>query len=421
MVMSYPDRSTAGPRTANGGHLPLGRYAGIPARAHWSLLVILGLVTQLLALRVLPAALPGRHPVGYWLVGTGAAVTFLAAILAHELAHAIAARRHGVEVKHITLWMLGGVTELGGEAGSPRAEAVIAGSGPAISLALGGAFAGLTWLFAGPGLLAVALAWLAGVNLLLGLFNLLPGAPLDGGRILRAALWRRHRDRARAAEASARAGTVVGMVIVGLGVVQLVTGTVLGLWLMLIGWFMVGAANAERQAAAGTRLAGRVARDVMATPPVLAPAWWTVAAFADRLRHEPAPAPVLPMVDFDGSPAGLVTLRDLQRVPAEDRDTTRLREATRLRIGPLVVAPDTPLPELVGPIRAHAGVAVVVDEGRVVGTIGHADLAAAAAVASLSAQPDAAAPSEPSEPSDSPVTAGRARVSTVSRNTSGRA
>lgn len=413
--MSHPDRNATDARPANARHLPLGRYGGIPARAHWSLLVILGLVTQLLAVGVLPAALPGRHPAGYWLVGAGAAVTFLAAILAHELAHAFAARRHGIEVKHITLWMLGGVTELRGEARSPRAEAVIAGSGPATSLALGGAFAGLTWLFAGPGLLPAALAWLAGVNLLLGLFNLLPGAPLDGGRILRAALWQRHRDRARAAEASARAGAVVGVIIVGLGAVQLVTGTVLGLWLMLIGWFMIGAANGERQAAAGTRLAGRVARDIMVTPPLLAPSWWTVAAFADQLRHDAAPPPVLAMVDFDGSPAGLVTLRDLQRVPAADRDTTRLRDATRLRIGPLVVTPDTPLPELMGPIRAHAGVAVVLDEGRVVGTVGHADLAAAAAVASLSAQPG------PAASSNSMATAGRSRASTVSRNTSGRA
>jgi Zn-dependent protease len=371
-------------------------------RAHWSLLVVLLLLTQILAVGVLPAALDGHHPAAYWLFGAGAAVVFVVAILIHELAHALTARRYGIRVDNVTLWMLGGVTELGSQPKTPRAEAAVAASGPAASLALGGAFAGLAWLIDASPLLRAALAWLAGINLLLAVFNLLPAAPLDGGRLLRAVLWRRYRDRIRATQASARAGSLLGMALIAWGVVQVLSGVILGLWLVLVGWFVIAAATAERQAAAGGRLAGRVARDIMRTPPAVAPSWWTVADLLAELRRGYAGQQVFPLVDLDGRPRTLLWLREIQRLPASERDTTPLHAVARSRTPALAVVPETPLSELLLPMRTHGGIAVVVDRDQAIGTISDTELAAALTLASLDAPGDIARASANSKTTASP-------------------
>ncbi|HEU5109608.1 MAG TPA: site-2 protease family protein, partial [Micromonosporaceae bacterium] len=178
----------------------LGRVAGIPVGVHWSVLVVLVLLAQGLAAAVLPAAVPGRPGWQYWVVAAGTTVLFVASLLAHELAHALAALRCGVRVERVTLWLLGGVAELSGQPARPRQELGIAAVGPLTSLAAGGVFFAATVMSAGrlPELAVVAVAWLAWINLVLALFNLLPAAPLDGGRVLRALLWQRWSDPVRA-------------------------------------------------------------------------------------------------------------------------------------------------------------------------------------------------------------------------------
>jgi Zn-dependent protease len=205
---------------------------------------ILVLFAEVLATSALPAARPGHSASAYWLFGVVTAVVFLITVVAHEVAHAFTARHFGIRVKGITLWMLGGVTELDGESPSPRADAVVAAAGPATSIGLGALSAGLAWWVGGSGLLDAALAWLAGVSVFLGLFNLLPAAPLDGGRLLRALLWRRYDDRARAGYVTARVGRGIGFILIALGVVELIlTGSLAGLWFGFVGWFIVGSAT----------------------------------------------------------------------------------------------------------------------------------------------------------------------------------
>jgi Zn-dependent protease len=377
------------------GGIPLGRYAGIPVTAHWSVLVILALLTQILALTVLPSARAGQPTVVYWLAAAGASLVFFAALLAHELAHALTARRYGIAVKRMSVWLLGGQTELGGEAPSPRAEALIAGAGPATSLGLGGVFAGAASLLGGTGLVATALVWLAGVNVLLGVFNLLPGTPLDGGRLVRAAMWHRTGDRFRAIEISARAGQALGAFLVAIGVLQLLFGSVFGLWLALIGWFIHGAAVGERRAARGAQLGRLTAADVMTTPPVTSPSWWTVSDFLTHLEPAIDGQRVYPLIAFDGQPKGVLTMRDLNRVPAAERDSTRLRDAARSRVRPLILALDTPLSDALSTIHLHGGVAVVIDGGLPVGTLTQSDLAAAVTRVRLRQQPTTFPSSEP--------------------------
>ncbi|MBX9639026.1 MAG: site-2 protease family protein, partial [Mycobacteriaceae bacterium] len=188
--------------------IPLGRIAGFRVNAHWSVIVILWLFTWSLA-TTLPDDVGGYPRGAYWAAGGCGALVLLGSLLAHELAHAVVARRVGVTTNSVTLWLFGGVTTLQGEAQTPKAAFRIAAAGPATSLVLSVAFAGLAIAMESTHIAVIAVSvawWLSAVNLLLGLFNLLPGAPLDGGRLVRAFLWQRHGDRVRAAVGAAHAG-----------------------------------------------------------------------------------------------------------------------------------------------------------------------------------------------------------------------
>ena len=178
--------------------LSLGRIFGIRVGLNWSLLVVIALIAWTLATGSFPSSAPGYGAGAYWIAGLVAAVVFLASLLAHELAHSIVAQRRGVRVDGITLWLFGGVSRLSGEANSARAETLITVVGPLTSLVLGGLFllAGAGLAGAGASKLVVATVnWIGAINLTLGIFNLLPAFPLDGGRILRALIWARSGDR----------------------------------------------------------------------------------------------------------------------------------------------------------------------------------------------------------------------------------
>jgi Zn-dependent protease len=236
----------------------LGRFFGIPVGLSWSVLVIAGLLTLSLSTSLLPRSAPGATAAAYFLAATVAAVLFFGSLLAHELAHAVVARRHGLRVEGITLWLLGGVARLGSEARSAGAELRIAAVGPATSVVLAAGFA--VAAFAADALLLPALVvavagWLALINALLGGFNLLPAAPLDGGRILAGALWAGHGDPYRARETAARAGRFVGVGLIGFGVLGFLTPIPFGgLWTALVGWFIVSTAAAEERHAHDQRV-----------------------------------------------------------------------------------------------------------------------------------------------------------------------
>ncbi len=265
----------------------LGRVRGIELAANWSVVVIAGLLTWGLAVNVLPAADPGRPAAAYWIVALVAAVCFFAALLAHELSHSLMARRHGVEVRQITLWLLGGVSQLEGPSPNARAELQIAVVGPLTSLALGvaaGSLALVTGLDPGLDLLSGALWWLALINLVLGVFNLVPAFPLDGGRVLRAVLWSRWDDEDRATAAAARAGRGFGLTLVAGGLALLVFGQPLdGIWFALIGWFLVTASASEAEATGHRHaLRGATVETVMTSHPVVVAASVPVTALDRR-------------------------------------------------------------------------------------------------------------------------------------------
>lgn len=366
----------------------LGRVAGFPVAVSWSVLVIVGLFTWSLASYSLPGDAPGHPPAAYWLAGFAGALLLLASLLAHELAHALVARRTGIEVKGITLWLFGGVASLGGEARNPGADFRIAAVGPATSLGLAATSAATAAALDALGVAHILVSvtwWLAGANLVLGLFNLIPGAPLDGGRILRAYLWRRHGDQTRAAIGAARAGQAVGVALIGLGLFQLFTGAGIGgLWTAFVGWFLLSAARAE-QAGVTTRhlLHGVRVRDVMSTDPHTGPSWFTVDEFIQRYvlgdRHS-----AYPVRSFDGNVEGLVTLAQLRAVPPDARTGTRVREVAIPLARVPTATPMEPLVDLLQRLSPlSGGRALVFTDNRLVGIVTQTDIARAVELRAL--------------------------------------
>jgi Zn-dependent protease len=360
-----------------------GRIAGIPVGASWSALLIALLFAWSLGGDLLPAQVPGLVPAAYWLAGAAGAGLFLASLLAHEIGHALVARRAGLRVRGITLWLLGGVAQLEDEPASPRDELRVAIVGPAISLALAGAFgvaAAALSVVGAPALLVVVAAWLALGNVALGVFNLLPAAPLDGGRVLRGLLWRRHGNRVRAAVTATRAGVWVGTGLVAYGLLGAFTGWGIGtLWTALVGWFLVIAARQERELAllGGGLDRGLRAAQVMTPAPAVAPAWFTVDAFL-RNYVEPWQAAALPLRGFDGHPAGVVTAAALYAVPADRRHIVRAGDVAIPMSALVLVGPDEPVADLATRLAGGRTVAAVVSGGQLLGLITAADLARAA-------------------------------------------
>ena len=359
--------------------LRLGKVAGVPVAIHWSVLVIAVLLAWGLADGVLPQTAPGHAAATYWLAGAVGTLLLLASLLAHELAHSVVARRYGVAVESLTLWLFGGVASLGGEPPSPRADFRIAAVGPATSLALGCGFVlvafGLDGLGVGSVVVSVAV-WLGTINLLLGVFNLVPGAPLDGGRILRAVLWTRLGDRDRAAEVATNAGQVVGYALVALGIVSVIAGdSVSGLWLVLIGWFVMAAARAEHDATLSRHvLEGVTVGDVMSRDVRTGSADLSIEAFVHGQvlggRHS-----AYPVVGLDGTVVGLVTLAQLRGVPPRERTTRRVRDVAVPLARVAVAAPGDPLAELLPRLTPESGRrALVFEGGRLVGIVTPADV-----------------------------------------------
>ncbi|MFV0523420.1 MAG: site-2 protease family protein [Acidimicrobiales bacterium] len=233
----------------------LGRVASVPIGLHWSILLIAVMVVSGLAGTILPSIAPGYGSAPYLIAALFGGVAFLASIAAHELGHAVVARREQVPVRGITLFALGGVASMGSEASTPGGAARIAAAGPAVSVGLAIAGAGAAYGLAtlgSPALLVAAVAWLAVVNGVLALFNLLPALPLDGGRILQALLWHRSGDRHRATISAARVGRLGGWAIVLFGLWELTRGGA-GLWTMMIGAFVILAARSEEMRARFSR------------------------------------------------------------------------------------------------------------------------------------------------------------------------
>src|SRR6266702_179043 len=224
----------------------LGRLFGIEIGFNWSLIFIFALIAWTLATQVLPGLTKGQSAISYWIVGAVGAILFYVCLLAHELSHALVARRNGVKVAGITLWLFGGVSQLEGEPTTARSEALIAGVGPLTSFVVAGIAIGIAVVIPGTDLASALFSWLGFVNIMLGLFNLVPAFPLDGGRLLSSILWWRSGSRVRGVHNAVRVGRVFAYLMIAAGVLGLFLGSgVSGIWIAFVGWFLLSAGAAE--------------------------------------------------------------------------------------------------------------------------------------------------------------------------------
>ena len=360
--------------------LRLGTVAGVRIGVNWTVLVIFTLVFLGLAAGRFPLTHPDHEPWAYALAGGVAAVAFFLSLLAHELSHAVVAIRHGIPVDGIVLWLFGGVARLRAEAEDPLTDLKVAGVGPLVSLALGALFGALTFIASGLGLEGLPLAvlgWLALINVVLAVFNLVPATPLDGGRLLRAWLWHRRGDRLSAVISASRAGRAFGFGLVGLGLISLLTlPGIGGLWFVLIGWFIASAASAEEQhAIANESLRPMAAHEVMTADPITVPAGLPIDRLLEdyALRHRCSAFPVLGPA---GELRGLVTLNHVRQLAPDRRVGTSIDRIARPADQVPMVAPDRPLTEVLELMQSAAdGRVLVHDEvGHVVGIISPTDV-----------------------------------------------
>jgi Zn-dependent protease len=368
------------------GNLTIGRFGGIEVRLNWSLLAVFALIVWSLTDGVFPSQNPGLSHGTYLAMAIVAAVLFLASILLHELGHSWVARHEGIEVDSITLWLFGGVSQFKGRFGSAGAEFRVAVSGPLVSIGLGVLFV-LIALAHLPSAVDGVAAWLGYINLILAVFNLLPASPLDGGRVLHAALWRAKRDFAWATRVASEIGQGFGYLFIALGLAMFVfQGSFSGAWLAFVGWFLLQGARAEaRYVATEQALGGLRVRDLMVRHPVTVDADSTIGRFMDDVAwsHRFTTYPVLD----GGSPVGLLAFASVAAVPRSEWDTRRVRD-TMISLDEVpLLTEDEPavdaLAELSAP-RANRG--LVVDNGHLAGLLSITDLARALEIGRRPAQ-----------------------------------
>jgi Zn-dependent protease/CBS domain-containing protein len=308
------------------GNIQLGHVAGIRIAVNWSWLVVFALIVWSLSGSVFPDQNPGLSDATYGWMAVAGALLFFASILLHELGHALDARREGMEIDGITLWLFGGVASFRGMFPSAGAELRIAIAGPLVSLVLGGAFVLFAALLPLPEAVDGVAAWLGYTNLVLLAFNLLPALPLDGGRVLRSLIWLARGDFARATFLAASIGRGVAYLMIGGGLVLLVfVGALGGAWLAFIGWFLLQASAGEvRYLATRDALGSLRVRDLMVREPVTVPADFSVGRFMDDVAHT-GRYTTYPVLD-DGRPVGLLAFRCVASVPRDEWDSRSIRD-----------------------------------------------------------------------------------------------
>jgi Zn-dependent protease len=362
-------------------NIHLGTIGRTRVGLNWSVVVIVAFIASALATGAFPDAAPGFGAGVYWTAALVTAVLFLLSLLGHELSHAVVARRRGVNVDGIVLWALGGVAKLNGDAPDALSELRIAIAGPVASVAFAGGFALSAFALSALGasaLVVTTFLWLAEMNVVLALFNLLPAYPLDGGRVLRAGLWHHWDDRLRATDAAVGVGGFFGTMLIGLGVFAFLFSPAFalnGIWLALIGWFILGSSRQERGAVRITSsLDGLRVDDAMHPVAGIAPAYATLEDLLEQYMR-PGHLDRCPLVDFNGAIAGLVSLDQLGRVSTEHWRSTRASDIAWPMASLAQSDPGAALAPVVAQLSSvPSHCALVFEDGRLVGTVTPRDI-----------------------------------------------
>jgi len=357
----------------------LGKVFGFEVRIDSSWFILFALILWTFSQIVFPQQVPGRPPATYLVMGLSGTLLFFVSLLLHEIAHSLVARAKDIPVEGITLFLFGGMAHTRMEAEKPGDEFLIAGAGPVMSVAIAAALALLWYLGHGVGLDPTVLAvlqYIAVLNVILAVFNLLPGFPLDGGRLFRAIVWKVTGDVHRATRVASAGGRILAYILMGLGLLSAFGGNVLGgLWMVFIGWFLRNAAISSLQQHLLLSVLSRVRAGQAMTPdPDTVPADATVRELADEyfMRRRHASYPVV-----DGpQTVGLVTLHAVREVP---RDEWEHRVASDIMLpaeGAMVVRPEDPMLDVMDRLReSQARRVLVMRDGTLLGIITPSDIA----------------------------------------------
>lgn len=374
-------------------NIPLGHIRGIRVGLSWSVLLIAGFYVYILATYQFPREAFFLSDTAYWIAGIVGALGFFLSLLVHEMSHALMAQRRGIGVRGITLWLLGGYAELDSEPTTPGQQFAIAAVGPVSNLALGAIFwLAHFWVADDPdvfavgigtsGLVAVVLGWLAFVNFLLGAFNLLPAAPLDGGQLFSAGVWAVTGNRTAARRWSAYAGVALGGAGVVYGLAAMNSSESFnGIWLMIIGWWIISVAMSDlRRTGAESALSAATVADIMRPSPPILPAHLSI----DRALAVGVPNPFPPAFcaqATDGHITGLLTADQIRNTDPGSRANVPLGQLAFPIDRVAVARTDESSLDLVDRLRGNAvgQILVVGHDGQVAGTVGVTELNRAAA------------------------------------------
>lgn len=356
----------------------VGTIRDIPIEVHPSWVITFFLVSFTLAVGLFPAALPDRSAALYWPMAVITALLFFSSVLVHELAHAFTALAHRIPIRRITLFIFGGLAQIGGEPKRPGVEFQVAIAGPLASLAIaavGWAFAVLfTWFRWEPP--AVVAAYLFRINLALALFNMVPAFPLDGGRVLRAILWWRMRDMDRATRVVSALGQAFAMLLMFFGITGLFAGQLIqGMWFAFIGWFLYQASlSGLQQTVLRETLGGVPVTHLMATQLVTVTADTTVQDLVDNYFYRYRYA-AFPVFDDGNNVVGMVSLKEVRPVPRDQWPTVKVGDIAQ-PIGPedcIDVGADA-ADALMRMAAGGRGRLLVTEQGRLVGLVSNTDV-----------------------------------------------
>jgi Zn-dependent protease/predicted transcriptional regulator len=356
------------PREPQGSGFLIGKIFGIPIFLHSSWFIIFALIT--LSLRLQFNSLhPSWTPAQHWMIGIVVSVLFFASVIFHELSHSVVARHYNIPVQSITLFVFGGLARITREPDNAKQEVSIAIAGPIASLFLAGFFWLAARYFHGNDIVAAAAGWLWQVNLMLALFNLVPGFPLDGGRILRGIVWGITRNFTRATHVASNAGKAFAYALILFGVWRALNGNwIAGLWLAFIGWFLLSAAQesymnvAIQSTLSGVRVGDIMTREVPSVPRDIS---------VEQYVHEVVrTGQTCHLVTASGDPVGLVTLSAARSIPREEWPQNSIQAVMAPLSGIRFVSPEEPAIRVLEQMQSEdVNQIPVISGGRVVGMI----------------------------------------------------
>ncbi len=356
------------------GSLRIAQIMGIPVKLHFSWFVIFGLITWSLATQYFPQVAPELPQATNWLRGALAALLLFISVTIHELSHSFIAMKYRIPITGITLFIFGGVAQMHKEPSSPKAELHMAIAGPLSSFGLGLFFLFLFALFTDPGLKAIVY-YLFQLNLILGTFNLIPGFPMDGGRVLRALLWRRSGDYLSATKKASKTGQNIALFFIFFGLISLVAGYLGSVWFLLIGWFLYTAAQSSyQQATVKGILTGVRVRDVMSEDVVTVHSDISLLELVDEyfLRYGYGGFPVI-----DGDMiTGIISLKDIRGVAKERWAYTSASEIMQVFDNSLVASENDDVSDIFERmVKEDKGRLIVLKNSKMVGLITRSGIA----------------------------------------------